>query len=48
VEHEPLLERNEVAAMLFNIADISTNVERILLLIEEFLDGEEEVPEEDA
>jgi hypothetical protein len=48
VEHEPLLDRNEVAAMLFNIADVATNVTRILYLIEDYLNGEEEVPEDDA
>jgi hypothetical protein len=48
VEQEPLLDRNEVAAMLFNIADIAVILTRILFLIEDYLDGEEEVPEDDA
>ncbi len=48
MEEEPLLERNEVAAMLFNIADISAYVQRILSLIEDYLDGGEEVHEEDS
>lgn len=34
--------------MLFNVADITVNVARILCLIEDYLDGEEEVPEDDA
>lgn len=45
---EPLLDRDEVTAMLFNVADITANVAKILYLIEDYLDGEEEVPEDDA
>ncbi len=34
--------------MLVNIADLQHDVRRILFLIEDYLDGEEEVPEDDA
>jgi hypothetical protein len=45
---DELISRSEVTAMLFTLADINANVARILYLIEDYLDGEEEVPEDDA
>ena len=40
--------REEVAAMLFAVADLNVNVRRIRKLLEEELGGEEELPEDDA
>ena len=45
---EELISRPEVTAMLFAFADINANVERIVDLLEDGQDGEEEVPEEDS
>jgi hypothetical protein len=43
---EPLIERDEVVALLFNVSDISSSLSRIRLLLEGD-DGEEEEPEGD-
>jgi hypothetical protein len=48
VEPPPLIYRREVVAMLFAIADLNSNVEQILQLLEEESGGEEGLPEEDA
>ena len=40
--------RREVVAMLFAIADLNANVERILQLLEGGLDGDEGLSEEDS
>jgi hypothetical protein len=48
VDPEELISRSEVTAMLFTLADINANVDRIVRLLEEGADGEEEEPEEDA
>jgi hypothetical protein len=48
VEAAPLIYRREVVAMLFAIADLNANVERILQLLEGELGGEEGLPEEDT
>jgi hypothetical protein len=45
MEGPPLISQEEVQAMLFGIADINANVDRILELLEEAL---EEGPEEDS
>ena len=45
---ERVIEREEVTAMLFMIADLNVHTGRIKELLEEYLDGEEEVPEYDA
>ncbi len=45
MEPEPLVSREEAQAMLFAIADLNVNVERIMRLLEENF---EEGPEEDA
>ena len=45
---EALISRSEVTGMLFAFADINANVERIVDLLENGSDGEEEVPEEDS
>ena len=45
---EELISRSEVTAMLFAFADINTNVRRIVRLLEDEQDGEEEVPEDDS
>jgi hypothetical protein len=47
VEAEPVVYREEVTAMLFTIADINVNVGKIVRLLEEDTDGEEEGPQED-
>ena len=44
----PLIDRNELVGMVFAIADLSANVERILRLIEEELGGEEGPSQADA
>jgi hypothetical protein len=48
VDPDELISRSEVTAMLFTLADINANVDRIVRLLEEGPDGEEEEPEEDA
>jgi hypothetical protein len=48
VEASPPIYRREVVAMLFAIADLNANVERILQLLEGDLGGDEGLPEEDA
>jgi hypothetical protein len=45
MEGQPLISRGEVQAMLFGIADINRNVERIVRPLEEAL---EEGPEADS
>ena len=45
---DELISRSEVTAMLFTYADINANVERILRLLEDEQDGDEEGPEEDS
>ncbi len=47
VQADELISRSEVTAMLFTFADINTNVERILRLLEDS-DGEQEEPEADS
>jgi hypothetical protein len=39
---EPVIEREEVVALLFNVSDIAATVSRIERLLEEEDDGEEE------
>lgn len=41
---EPLIERNEVVALLFNVSDTAVNLEAVRRLLEED-DGEEEADE---
>lgn len=48
VEATPLISRQEAVAMLFAIADLNANVERILRLLEEEFGDEEGLSEEDA
>ena len=48
MEASPPIYRREVVAMLFAVADLNANVERILRLLEEEIGGEEGLPEEDA
>jgi hypothetical protein len=48
VEARPPIYRQEVVAMLFAIADLNANVERILELLEGELGGDEGLPEEDS
>jgi hypothetical protein len=48
VEPVRLVEREEVVAMLFAIADLNAKVGRILQLLEEELGGGEALPEDDA
>ena len=43
-----MIEREEVTPTLFVIADLNVHTARIKILLEEYLDGEEEVPEDDA
>jgi hypothetical protein len=38
---EPLINRDEVTAMLFMLADVNANVARIVRLLVEEFDGEE-------
>jgi hypothetical protein len=47
VDRDELISRSEATVMLFTLADINANVDRIVRLLEEGADGEEE-PEEDA
>jgi hypothetical protein len=48
VESSRLVEREEVVAMLFAIADLNAKVGRILELLEEELGGGEALPEDDT
>jgi hypothetical protein len=48
VEASPLIDRQELVATLFAIADVNANVERILQLLEEEFGGEEGLPEADT
>ena len=48
VAAEELISRREVTAMLFAFANINANVERILRLLEDGNDGEQEEPEENS
>lgn len=48
VPEEPVIEREEVTAMLFMIADLNVHTARIKTLLEEHLDGEEEASEDDS
>jgi hypothetical protein len=41
VDETPLIEREEVVALLFNVSDIAVSLKRLLLLVEGD-DGEEE------
>ena len=45
---EPLIYREEVAATLFTLSDINLNVAKIVRLLEEDDNGEEETPEDTA
>ena len=47
MEPEELISRPELTGMLFAIADINANVERIVWLLEDE-DGEQEAPEENS
>lgn len=38
----PLIERDEIVALLFNVSDIAVSLRRLLLLVEGGDDGEEE------
>jgi hypothetical protein len=48
VRANPPISRQEAVAMLFAIADLNANVERILELLEGELGGDEGLPEEDS
>ncbi len=48
MEQEPLIDREEVTAMIFMLADINAGTARIRFLRDEYLDGEEEISEDDA
>jgi hypothetical protein len=48
VDAEELISRGEVTAMLFTFADINANVERIVQLLEDEEDREQEAPQEDS
>ena len=45
---EPLIYREELTSMLFAIADINVNVERILTILEGENGGEEDLQKEDS
>jgi hypothetical protein len=47
VHNDELIARSEVTAMLFAVADINRNVAKIVRLLEDEEDGEEEEPEGD-
>jgi hypothetical protein len=47
VQNDELIARSEVTAMLFAVADINRNVAKIVRLLEDEEDGEEEEPEGD-
>lgn len=42
---EPLVERDEIVALLFNVSDIARSVDTIVSLLREDDDGEEEADE---
>jgi hypothetical protein len=44
----PLIDRNEVVAILFGIADLNVKLARVVELLEEEFDGEEGPSEDDA
>jgi hypothetical protein len=48
VEAPPLIDRREVVAMLFAVADLNVKLERILELLEEEFGGGEALQENDA
>jgi hypothetical protein len=48
VPADELISRSEVTAMLFTFADINANVERIVELLEDERDGEQEAPEKES
>jgi hypothetical protein len=48
MDAEALILRSEVTAMLFTFADINVKVERIVQLLEDDEDGEQEVPQDDS
>ena len=48
MEADALISRSEVTAMLFTFADINANVERILRVLEDEDDGEQEEPQADS
>jgi len=48
VEPGRLVDREEVVAMLFAIADLNENVRKIVELLEGEFDGGEAVPEDDS
>ncbi len=48
VEPDRLVEREEIVAMLFAIADLNAKVGQILQLLEEELGGGEALPEDDT
>ena len=48
MESDRLISRSEVTAMLFAFADINVKVGRIVELLEEDADGEEETPQDDS
>jgi hypothetical protein len=48
VESGRLVEREEIVAMLFTIADLNAKVGQILQLLEEELGGGEALPEDDT
>jgi hypothetical protein len=48
MEPGELIDRDELTAMLFSIADLRVNVRAIRELLEEDAGGEEGLPEDDA
>ena len=48
VQAEPVLSRDEVVGMLFNIADMTEDLGRIRELLEGAIGGEEALPEDDG
>jgi hypothetical protein len=48
VEPEPIIYRDEVTAMLFTLADMKFGIFRIISLLANEDDGEEEAQEDDA
>jgi hypothetical protein len=48
VEPEPIINREEVIAMLFTLADIKFGIFRIISLLANEDDGEEETQENDS
>jgi hypothetical protein len=47
VEQEPIIYREEVAAMLFSVADINVKLDRIVRILEDD-DGQEEEGEDES